>query len=147
MNEKFKAAVKSLHPKYEALIQSPPHVLGAKLPQKGVYLISEKDKPLYVGRSDNIPKRFNQHRTAEMNKAALVRLMVAEEVGYVRDYRRGRNKIEGYAGFAEARERAQKRVYAMSFRAVEENCPTRQALLEVYCAIAAETPFNDFGVH
>jgi GIY-YIG catalytic domain len=147
MNGKFKAAVDSLHPKYEALIGGEPYTPGAKLPLKGVYLFSEKDKHLYVGRSDNILHRFKAHRSAQMNKAALVRLIVAKEVGYVRDYRGGRNKIEGYAGFAEARERARKRVHAMSFRAVEENDPTRQALLEVYCAIAAETPFNDFGVH
>lgn len=43
--------------------------------------------------------------------------------------------------------RAKERVRAMEFRAVEESDQTRQALLEVYCAIALKTPYNDFGTH
>jgi hypothetical protein len=43
--------------------------------------------------------------------------------------------------------RAKTRVSAMEFRAVEEPNQNRQALLEIYCAITLETPFNDFGTH
>ncbi len=42
---------------------------------------------------------------------------------------------------------AKKRVRAMEFRAVEESDQTKQALLEVYCAITLKTPHNDFGTH
>jgi hypothetical protein len=147
MNEKFKAAAESLHPKYETLIAAPSNVPTAKLPKKGVYLISENDKHLYVGRSDNIPRRFGHHRSAKMNKAALLRLIICKELGYTPNYGKGQNKIEKLPGFDKALERARIRINSMSFRAVEENDPTRQALLEIYCAVAAETLFNDFGVH
>jgi hypothetical protein len=35
----------------------------------------------------------------------------------------------------------------MEFRAVEECDQTRQALLEIYCAAALSTRYNDFGTH
>ena len=44
-------------------------------------------------------------------------------------------------------ETAKARVRAMEFRAVEERDQTRQALLEIYCAIALQTPYNNFGNH
>jgi predicted GIY-YIG superfamily endonuclease len=147
MNKNFEAAVESLHAKYEALIGATPHAPGAKLPLKGVYLFSEKDKPFYVGRSDNVPKRFRAHRGTQMNQAALLRLMICRELGYTADYRKGRDKIKSLPGFDEASKRARNRISSMSFRAVEESDPTRQALLEIYCAVAAETPFNDFKNH
>jgi hypothetical protein len=147
MNQKFKAAVESLHPKYEALIGAEPYISGTKLPLKGVYLFSEKGKPFYVGRSDNIPKRFRAHRSQQINKAALLRLMISKALGYKADYGAGTDKLKRLPGFAEASGRARKRIRSMTFRAVEESHPTRQALLEIYCAVAAKTPFNDFKTH
>jgi hypothetical protein len=35
----------------------------------------------------------------------------------------------------------------MEYRYVEEIDQNRQALLEMYCAIVLETPFNDFSTH
>ena len=49
--------------------------------------------------------------------------------------------------FMDAFARAKDRVRMMEFRAVEESDQTRQALLEIYCAIALKTPYNDFGTH
>lgn len=147
MNKKFKAAVDSLHPKYKTLIGSMPDKPSGKLPKKGVYLFSEEGKPIYVGRSDNIPQRRRHHRSANTNQAALSRLMACEELELKPDYRKGRDKFKGHPGFAKAFYRARKRVSAMSFRAVEENDPIQQALLEIYCAVAARTRYNSFGVH
>jgi hypothetical protein len=39
------------------------------------------------------------------------------------------------------------RIRAMEFRFVAEGDPTRQSLLELYCAIALCTPYNDFDTH
>ncbi len=35
----------------------------------------------------------------------------------------------------------------MEYRYVEEPDQNRQALLEIYCAIVLDTPYNDFGTH
>jgi len=147
MHPKFREAVDALHSKFELLLGSSPHRPGAKLPKKGVYLFCEKGKPQYVGRSDNIPARRTHHRSAATNKAALSRLIACDELGLKRDYGTGRDKFKNAPGFAAAFKQARIRVHAMEFRAVEECDPTRQALLEVYCAVAAGTKFNDFGNH
>ena len=64
------------------------------------------------------------------------------------DYRKGaRERLLSNIDFMAAFQRAKERVRAMEFRAVEEVDQNRQALLEIYCAITLETPFNDFGTH
>ena len=35
----------------------------------------------------------------------------------------------------------------MEYRYVEEENQNKQALLEIYCAVVLETPYNDFGTH
>jgi hypothetical protein len=35
----------------------------------------------------------------------------------------------------------------MDYRCVREDDPTKQALLEIYCAVVLGTPYNDFGTH
>jgi hypothetical protein len=47
------------------------------------------------------------------------------------------------AAFVEARDR----IRAMSVRHVEEADSHRQALLEIYAALALNTPHNDFDTH
>jgi hypothetical protein len=42
---------------------------------------------------------------------------------------------------------AKERIRGMEYRYVEEADQTRQALLEIYCAVVLETPYNDFGTH
>ena len=50
-------------------------------------------------------------------------------------------------GTSAAFDAAKARVRAMEFRYVEEADPIRQAVLEIYCAVALETPYNDFDNH
>ncbi|OXE37674.1 MAG: hypothetical protein CGW95_00185 [Phenylobacterium zucineum] len=42
---------------------------------------------------------------------------------------------------------AKARVRAMEFRYIEEADPVRQCVLEIYCAVALETSYNDFDNH
>ncbi|MFN7263885.1 MAG: hypothetical protein ACK5T5_03010, partial [Phenylobacterium sp.] len=49
--------------------------------------------------------------------------------------------------FKAAFDAAKAKVRAMEFRYVEETDPIRQSVLEIYCAVALETPFNDFDNH
>jgi hypothetical protein len=35
----------------------------------------------------------------------------------------------------------------MHYRYVEETDQNKQALLEIYCAIALQTPYDDFSTH
>jgi hypothetical protein len=49
--------------------------------------------------------------------------------------------------FAAAFIDAKERIRAMGYRYVEETDQTRQALLEIYCAVVLNTPYNDFATH
>jgi hypothetical protein len=58
-----------------------------------------------------------------------------------------RRDLEREPQFKAAFERAKARVRRMDIRFVEEGDPTRQALLELYVAMALATPHNDFDTH
>jgi len=58
-----------------------------------------------------------------------------------------RGSLEIEPGFAAAFTAAKKRVRRMSVRFVAESDPMRQALLEMYVAVALKTPYNDFDNH
>jgi hypothetical protein len=64
------------------------------------------------------------------------------------DYKKGaRARLLADSMFMEAFEKAKERVRKMEFRAVAETDQTRQALLEIYCAVTLKTPHSDFGNH
>jgi GIY-YIG catalytic domain len=147
MNKRFRRLVDSLHPLLEQLIACEPHKKGASLPEWGVYLFMENRKPIYVGRSNNIRRRYGDH-TRPSSPTSLGILMARRALEMKPDYRAGaRKRLWSNPQFQKAFKKAQKRITAMEFRAVQEKNPTKQALLEVYCAVALRTPFNDFDVH
>ena len=86
-----------------------------------------------------------------MNKASFATLLAREKLRLKADYRSGSpNTLANLAKnpkFVAAFQKAKIRIQTMEFRAVEENSPTRQALLEIYCALALSTRYNDFGNH
>ena len=49
--------------------------------------------------------------------------------------------------FVRAFDNAKARIRTMEVRFVEETHPLRQCLLEVYVAVALDTPYNDFDNH
>jgi hypothetical protein len=51
------------------------------------------------------------------------------------------------AGFRREYEQAKQRIRAMSVRYIHEPHPTRQALLEIYVAVATGARYNDFDTH
>lgn len=149
MDDKFRRVVESLHPAFECLRASTPYKkgTGASLPKKGVYLFMEKGKAIYVGRSNNIPRRHGNH-TQRKSRTSLARLIARKAIYYRSDYRKGaKDRLLNNPKYQPALERAKKRIMAMEFRAVEEKDQTKQALLEIYCAVVLGARYNDFGNH
>ena len=156
MNLNFAQAIEGLDASFEALRRMKPVKAGmwpADMPLKGVYLFSEGRRHLYVGRSNNIRGRHGRHcRPGATGRMAAFAFQLAREAtGKVeRSYRKGEHSRSGLMldpGFAEAFKRAKVRIRAMDFRFVEESHQTRQALLEIYCAVALGTPYNKFDNH
>ncbi|WP_338721227.1 hypothetical protein [Devosia sp. XK-2] len=155
MDERFRALVEGLHPKFEQLVAMEPHAgvpPPTKMPVSGIYLFSDGDKPLYVGRSNRLRKRFFLHTRegSRHNQASFAFRLVAEALklppaSYTKDG--SRKVVASTEEFIREFAAAKKRIRAMNYRYVEETDQTRQALLEIYAAVVLQTPYNDFGTH
>ena len=154
MDPKFAALVETLAPKLQALLDMKPLRHGAipkTLPERGVYLFSLDGKPLYVGRSNVLRKRFHRHFTNPRG-AAFAFLLARKQTGHTqRSYKKGsgltRAELMKDPDFKAAFDSARSSMKAMDYRCVEEADPTKQALLEIYCATVLGTEHNDFDNH
>ena len=83
MNEQFRLHIESLHPLFEALLNSKPFQfvsLPKTLPKAGVYLFSDGEQHLYVGRTNSFRKRLQQHcRPSSSHNSAPFAFRLARE--------------------------------------------------------------------
>ena len=153
MHPRFAYIIESLHPSFEQLVAMEP-ISGAPPTDKvnGVYLFSEGDRHLYVGRARNISARYDWHCIpySDHNRASFAFKLAREMTGHIKPtYKKGQGRswLVLQPDFAPAFFEAKARVRQMNFRYVSEPDPTRQALLEAYVCIALQTPYNDFDTH
>lgn len=156
MDSKFISHVEALKPQLMYLLAMQPITpvtLPAKMFRKGVYVLSEGDNHLYVGRSNDIKKRIGRHSRpgATHRMAAFAFRLAREATGNLKaTYKKGegsRAALMEDENFVAAFDAAKARIRKMSLRFVEENDPVRQALLEIYVAVVLNTPHNDFDNH
>lgn len=155
MNEKFKEFIESLDPSYQRLMKMEPFTvpsLPIEIPRAGIYLFSEGDRHLYVGRSNRIRQRLQEQcrPSANHNTAPFAFRLARKATGklqasYVE--KESRNHLETQPEFKKEFIKAKERVRKMSVRFVGEADPLRQALLEMYVSVCLETPHNDFDNH
>lgn len=122
------------------------------MPERGVYVFSEGEKHLYVGRTNRLRQRLLEHGrpSSRHDSAPFAFRLAREKTGRVTatyQTRGSRPELAVDPYFAEAFNAAKHRVRAMNIRFTEERDPLRQALLEVYVAVALQTPYNDFDTY
>jgi hypothetical protein len=152
MNETFRAHVESLHPSFDRLMAMTPVkvcALPKAMPARGIYLFSEGDTHLYVGRTNRLRKRLKEHcrKSSTHNSAPFAFLLARKLSGMVSasyQPKGSRAQLERDGTFGPAFVVAKSRVSKMDVRYVEESDPLRQALLEIYVAMALNTPHNSF---
>lgn len=157
MDERFIAHVESLRPSFQRLIAMTPvtySTLPRQMPKRGIYLFSENERHLYIGRSNHIRKRLGRHcrPSAHANMASFAFQLAREATNRrVASYQRGsggtRKELMADPVFAKAFAGAKTGIRTLQIRFVEEADPTRQALLEIYAAVVLGTPYNDFDTH
>lgn len=152
--DKFSSHIESLKPNIELLLRMKPvtpETLPDSMPLKGVYLLSENNRHLYVGRSNDIRGRIGRHSKpgSTYRMAAFAFRLAREQTGNVKaTYKKGdgsRSALMQNPLFVKAFSSAKERVSKMQLRFVEESDPVRQALLEIYAAVILETPYNSFN--
>lgn len=155
MHDAFRAHVETLPTALERLLAMRPvqtAALPRAMPKRGVYLCSEGDIHLYVGRSNRLRERIRNHGNpvATHRQAAFAFRLAREATGHLKaSYRPegSRRALMENASFAEAFRAAKARISRMAVRFVEEADPVRQCLLEVYVALALGARYNDFDNH
>ena len=155
MHEAFRVYVESLHPSFERLmVMSPLKIdrLPRDLPEECIYLFSEGENHLYVGRTTKLRQRLRQHSipSAPQNQAGFAFKLACEVTGRTKaSYKTKDSRDDRCAdpSFANVFTQAKARVRKMDVRFVPETDPLRQALLEMYVSIVLKTKYNDFETH
>jgi hypothetical protein len=147
--------VESLEPKFKALMAMAP-VCYARLPRQmpkcAVYLFSEGDRHMYVGRTNRLRQRLAGHcRPSSSHFSATFAFRIArKKTGFLKatySSTGSRADLVRHLTFGPAFIRANARIAKMDLRFVEEDDPVRQALLEIYVAVTLKTPYNDFKTY
>lgn len=152
MDKSFALLVEKLPSALQLLLACEPHTGGTPLPlsapERAVYLFSEGDEHLYVGRTNRLRHRYREHCRNRHNDAPFAFKLARHDSGHLKA--KGglsRVQLELDPPFALSFLKAKERVTQMTFRWVEEADPNRQCLLEIYATLALNARFNDFENH
>ena len=128
-----------------------------KLPEQGIYVFYVGDKPIYVGRTDRMRQRLQEHGRpgSGHNSATLAFAMafrIAADQGMDSIDAFSRDKLQHDPEFKKWFDATNEMVRSMGIRVVEVNDPIEQAVFEVYAALELGTTreqgyFNDFENH
>ena len=155
MNEIFRQHIESLEPSFQRLIQMVPvtvATLPMDAPMSGVYLFTEDEQHLYVGRTNTIRKRLQNHcRPSSGHNSAtfafrLARQITGQTIATYTEHG-SRSALENDPQFSPVFIAQKARVKNMNVRYVSEPDPMKQALLEMYVSVSLATPHNDFDNH
>ena len=155
MNQRFEQLLASLDRSFRPLVSMHPvkvTTLPPNIPKAGVYLFTERGTHLYGGRSDHLRARLRAHGrpSSGHNVAPFAFRIARRQTGKTKaSYRPtdSRADLEKNRQFGKKFQSAKERVRRMEIRFVEEGHPLRQALLEIYAAVALGTRYNHFENH
>lgn len=111
-------------------------ILGASTPVAGVYLMYDKNKVKYIGRSRTLAQRVGTDERSLGENQATVSKKIREQMG-----RNLSSKEELKDALEEARQYMY-RNYSVKFLRIDDE--VLRALFQIYAATELETPFNSF---
>ena len=121
------------------------------IPKHGVYVFYQNNKPVYVGRSNNLKRRIQQHGrpSSGHNSATFAFTLAKERMESTEKIPKfiTRKELEEAPGFAEAFFAARLKVTEMQIRVVEIPDQIEQAIFEIYAHLILNTKYNDFRTH
>ena len=152
--ERFAAAIVRMEPLMERLTASDPIRVDRDglrgVPRQGVYVFFENDRPLYVGRSNNLQQRIRQHGAAGSGRYSVMSATFAfklllEEIGEQSDLTR--KQIQDL--YPQEYRRQRDRVRRMEVRVVEITDQVEQTIFEIYAVLELGTVprYNTFETY
>jgi hypothetical protein len=153
--QRFRDEVESKLPALvEELLECAPHRRGIdRAPAAaGIYLYSEGDRHLYVGRTRDLSRRWGDHTQPKkgINSAALAFNIAKRDAAAAGiNVETGRDLLAGDPAFAALFVAAKARVRQMDYRYVRVDSPVLSTVGEVYAAVVlgTEGDFNAFETH
>lgn len=152
MNAKFEKIINQLSDLMQQLANSPlrqRNSLG-DIPNKGIYVFYENEEPIYVGRSNRMKDRIQEHgRKSSYHNSATFAFILAKEIANEQgiDINKTRNALESDSTFSDIFLEQKERVSGMKVRVIEINDPIIQTIFEVYVSMELNTEYNDFDTH
>lgn len=153
--ERFRVEVEAKLPGLvDELLACAPHRRGVDVAPTapGIYLYTETNTHLYVGRTRNLARRWGQHTAPRqgINSAAFAFNIAKREVASAGvNVSIGREVLAQDSRFAQAFVDAKARVRRMEYRFVRVDSPILSTVGEVYAAIVlgTEGDYNAFETH
>ena len=153
LNREFQNISNQFPDLLERLVKSSPRFRSdlGEIPKKGIYVFYEDEKPIYVGRSNNLKRRIQEHgvRSSDRFSATFAFRIAINNAKKIKiDVNRLRSELEKDADFAALYDKAKERVRNMSVRTIEIDDQIIQTIFEVYACVALKTwEYNDFSNH
>jgi predicted GIY-YIG superfamily endonuclease len=146
---RFDDAVAAMPGLLQRLTTTPAQIaanLPAGMPRAGVYILSEGDRHLYVGRSRRLRERIRDHSRNDVKKAAFAVILAREETGIVANYRRGegRDVLLTNSTFRTAFDTARHSIAQMHVRYIEIEDDIWQCMFEMFAAERLHARYSDF---
>jgi predicted GIY-YIG superfamily endonuclease len=120
-----------------------------KPPEKGVYAFRVGEVTWYVGRTDRMAGRWADHTRdgSDDHKASFAFLLAKEAAEKAHIHARSRKALARDGRFKRYFRKAKADIRRMSRHAVEVTDPRRQALFEIYAAVALRAMHVDLRNH
>ena len=149
MNAEFQAIIEKMEPLLENLKSCQPFTWDnlRDLPQKGVYVFYEDDKPVYTGRSNGMRQRIRQHGadSSRHGSATFAFKLLLEKIGEPGNHRSSAPRKELEERHSEEYAKQRRRIREMTIRVVQIEDQQRQAIFEIYAILALGTTcYNTF---
>jgi predicted GIY-YIG superfamily endonuclease len=151
VNETFSGLVEKMPLLLDNLLNCPPHtaisILSKNVSKSGVYLFTDGDEHLYVGRTNRLRARYREHCSGTKNDAPFAFKLARIATENFKGNGKTRRELEQDPAFAKAFKTAKELVGKMAFRWVAISDPNEQCLFEIYATLALNAKHNDFENH
>jgi predicted GIY-YIG superfamily endonuclease len=155
VNERFKKLTDRMPSLLQSLLKQPPVTIDdigiTEVPQKGVYVFFESDKPIYVGRSNRMKKRLKEHsQISSDHYSATLAFKIAKQEYFKpqkEEKRQTNDQLMKNKHFRGKFEVAKSRIAKTRIRFIEIEEQAEQYMFEFYAQLALETKYNDFSTH
>ena len=155
MNEIFEKLVNKMETNLQLLKEQPPIAIDkiriAQVPQRGVYVFFEGNKPIYVGRSNRLKKRLKEHsqRIADHYSATLAFKIAKNGIAnpQVEGEKQTNAQLMKNSDFRKYFESVKERISRANIRFISVEDQIEQAMFEIYAHLELGTELNDFNTH